>query len=355
MKTRLCVRGRQLLYSHCDAHSVPYRKIGKLVVAGSDEVAYLQKLHAHCQELGKRAIAVPTELISGDQARELEPDLSEDITMALWSKETGIVDSHALMDSLEEDIAGSEGGEVVLGTKVVRVDPQKDGWVVQMVTEGSSDPDVVLAKTLINASGLASHQILNTLLPQLKPPQPRIPIYYARGSYAAYRGPGVSHVKRLIYPVPEQGAKHAFHSLGTHLTLDMNGNVRFGPDIEWIEPPSSGSTDGHSDRLEDVDFWKNHLNPSSDRLQEMYHSISRYLRGISLEGLSPDYVGVRPKLMGPGGGGFQDFVVRVDWSGRWTGVDKEGAQMITLMGIESPGLTSSLAIGEMVVEEVLKK
>jgi len=223
-----------------------------------------------------------------------------------------------------------------------------------MITEGSSEPDVVLAKRLINASGLASHHILNSLLPQLKPPENRIPIYYARGSYAVYRGPGVGNVKRLIYPVPEQGQKHAFHSLGTHLTLDMNGNVRFGPDIEWIEP--HGITAGDSDRPEDIDFWKHHLIPSLNRIPEMHESITRFLPNINPEGLSPDYVGVRPKLMGPGGG-FQDFVVREDWSGRWTGsnADKQGAQMITLMGIESPGLTSSLAIGEMVIEDVLRK
>ncbi|KAG8907733.1 hypothetical protein FRC01_007596, partial [Tulasnella sp. 417] len=133
------------------------------------------------------------------------------------------------------------------------------------------------------------------------------------------------------------------------------GNVRFGPDVEWIEPPSPGA--GDSDRAEDVDYWSKHLTPSDARISQMHESITTYLPNVALEGLHPDYVGIRPKMSAPGGkGGFNDFVVRSDWSGRWTrgdGRDREGGRMITLMGIESPGLTSSLAIAEMVAEEVL--
>ncbi|KAG8906254.1 hypothetical protein FRB99_007316 [Tulasnella sp. 403] len=373
LKTRLCIRGRHMLYSYCDEKGIPYKKLGKLVVALPHQKEYLEKLHAHCNAfrypsstpqslLTSAKSPVPTTLITGEEARELEPDLHPDIALALWSPETGILDSHSFMNNLEGDIQASGAGEIVYGTKVVRVDPssasagtEQDGWVVQMTT-GDAEPDVVLAKTLINASGLASHQVLNHLLPQLTPPQPPIPIYYAKGSYASYRGPGVKNVKSLIYPVPEKGQKHAFHSLGTHLTLDMDGNIRFGPDIEWIEPPLTGGSTQHSERSQDADYWTHHLTPSPDRMQEMHESITSYLPHVALEGLSADYVGIRPKLSPPGGG-FQDFTFRVDWSGRWKrgdGRDGVGQQMVTLMGIESPGLTSALDIAEMVVKEVLK-
>lgn len=368
----MCIRGRELLYARCQAHSIPHHKLGKLIVATSTDAAqkaYLEKLHLHCKALkppkgSTLAVAVPTKLISGDEAREMEPDLSSEISAAVWSPETGVVDSHALMGSLEVDIEQSEGGELVYGTEVVSVDPveaedqkrEGDGWVVQTVTAGSTDSDSILAKTLINASGLASHQILNRLLPRATPPSPPIPIFFARGSYAKYHGPGVKNVKSLIYPVPEDGGKHAFHGLGTHLTLDMDGNIRFGPDVDWIEPPSSGdpSSTGDSSDPSHRDYWSQHLIPASEHLEEMHQTITSYLPGISLSGLSPDYVGIRPKLRPPGTG-FNDFIVRVDRTGKFTPGKREdeGAKMVTLMGIESPGLTSSLALGEMVVDEVL--
>ncbi|KAG8960143.1 hypothetical protein FRC03_007008 [Tulasnella sp. 419] len=371
LKTRLCLRGRVLLYSRCQSREIPHSKLGKLVVGLPHQEAYLRSLHDHCNRLkwppyshmpqDPPSKVAPTELISGEKAREMEPDLSPNITLALWSSETGIIDSHALMDSFEDDITSSEEGELVYNTKVVRVDPIKadvragleGGWVVQTSTSDSEETDSILAKTLINASGLSSHQILNHLLPQMSCPQPPIPIYYARGSYASYRGPGVKSVSRLIYPVPEGGQK--LQSLGTHLTLDMNGNVRFGPDVEWIEPPSS--TDEHSSHPEDADYWRNHLIADESRLQSMHDSITSFLPNVQLSGLSPDYVGIRPKLGVPGGP-FNDFVIRVDKSGFFLGAGMrrdEGETMITLMGIESPGLTSSMALAEMVVDKVLAK
>lgn len=197
--------------------------------------------------------AVPTRLLSGGEARTLEPDLSKDIVAALLSTETGIIDSHAFMSALEEDISATENGELVYSTSVVRVDPYDshhatkltatdDGWVVQVQTstpKNALPTNSVLARTLINASGLSSNLILNSLLPVSQ----RIPMYYARGSYVSYKGPGTTHVSRLIYPSPLPSSSpvrashaHAFQSLGTHLTLDLNGNIRFGPDLQWISP-----------------------------------------------------------------------------------------------------------------------
>jgi len=358
LKTRLCLRGRHLLYEHCDQYSIPYRKTGKLVVGHSHQREYLENLHNKAQRLqwppsygadpDPSKIATPTKLISGDEARSMEPDLSPDISLALYSPETGILDSHAFMESLEKDIEESDSGSVVYSTRVVRVDPydKQPGWVVQMVTE-NGEPDTLLTHTLINSIGLSGPFILNSILSRMNPPQPLLPIYYAKGSYASYLGPGISNVRHLIYPVPDVGTKaHGFATLGTHLTLDLSGNIRFGPDIEWIAPPGEGELTEDEGA---VDFWASHLVPSEARMPLVYEDVRSYLPNIALEGLRPDYCGIRPKLAPPGHG-FQDFQIRTDWLCE----DRKGGRMISLLGIESPGLTSSLAIAEMVVEKFMQ-
>ncbi|KDQ64930.1 hypothetical protein JAAARDRAFT_167704 [Jaapia argillacea MUCL 33604] len=387
LKTRLCLRGRQMIYDRCQKYNIPHRKTGKLVVAEDHQRSYIESLHAkalklswppHSPSHNPTHNVLPTELISGDKVHEMEPNLSKNIVAALWSPETGIVDSHGLMESLEKDIMESEGGALVYSTKVVRVDPfipssssnlegGNQGWVVQTVTGDPSaasegESDVMLARTLINASGLASPLILNSLLP----PESRISMFYGRGSYASYKGPGISGISHLIYPCPDtasdrksKGNSVNFQSLGTHLTLDLQGKLRFGPDLEWIFPREGKE----EDELE-MDFWQGHLVPSEERLREMYEAVKSYLPGVEFDGFQPDYCGVRPKLVGPGGG-FQDFVIRVDYpedfvdgkgskDGRRSGKGM-GGQMISLLGIESPGLTSSLGIAECVVEDVLDK
>ena len=354
------------MYSRCKSHSIPYRKTGKLVVALEHQRAYIESLHSKAQKLSwpprsspTDGPVLPTQLISGDEAREFEPDLSKKIVAALVSPETGIVDSHSFMDSLEKDIAESEAGELVFDTSVVRVDPYKssgqvadspdgdaaeDGWVVQTLTgyssnsTTSSESDSILARNLIVSSGLSGPFILNTILPEEK----RIPMYYARGTYASFNGQGLtSSINRLIYPGPNLGgAGDNLHSLGTHLTIDLQGKIRFGPDIEWLSSPECEGGQA-------VDFWQKHLVASDSKLGEMHRAICDYLPGVKLEGLAPDYVGIRPKL-NPPHGGWQDFVFRTDWangSGR--------GPMVNLLGMESPGLTASLAIAEHVVEDIL--
>jgi len=349
-----------MIYERCKSHNIPYRKTGKLVVARAGQVPYIENLHRKALGLkwplhstDSHQLVLPTKLLSGDEARILEPDLSDDIAAALWCPETGILDSHSFMGSLEKDIIESEGGHVVYNTRVVRIDPyhpanaeadDADGWVVQTVTGDAEEGDAILARTLINAAALSSTLILNAILPETE----RIPMYYAKGSYASYNGPGIGKVSHLIYPCPETGKNaHAFHSLGTHLTLDLNGKIRFGPDIEWISPPSS-------DRSEDADFWQTHLIPDESRLEEMHKAVTRYLPGVVLKGMQPDYSGMRPKLVPPQGG-FQDFILRTDYSARRSEANSsnEGGAMISLLGIESPGLTSSLGIAEYLVEDIL--
>ncbi|KLO16372.1 FAD dependent oxidoreductase [Schizopora paradoxa] len=391
LKQRLCVRGRHLLYEYCKESSVPFRKTEKLVVAKEYQRSYIESLHKKCNELSwptsfhsdrtddLSCPAVPTELISGAEARQLEPDISPDIAAALLSRETGIIDSHTYMESLERDIAESNNGELAFSTTVVRVDPYDpskmpstsaeysgNGWVVQTVTgpESPTDAsDALVARTIINSSGLNGALVLNSLLEE----NACIPMYYAKGSYAAYNGPGVGNVRRLIYPCAETSNKdlHSFQSLGTHLTLDLNGNVRFGPNIEWISPDiTTGSytqlqqSGEHEDVFiydaKAVDFWKRFLVPDESQLSAMYRAVREYLPGVVQDKFRADYVGIRPKLVPPWAG-FQDFVFREDnsfdflRSAEVSSRDREGGKMITLLGIESPGLTSSLAIAEKVV------
>ena len=353
-------------------------------MARKDQQGYIQNLYHKSKNLtwppysprhDSNEKVLPMQLLTTDQTHEWEPDLSPDIVAALFSPETGIVDSHALMQSLEQDISDSESGTLMYSTAVVRVDPYRrptpptsvpnseppqEGWVVQTVTSTGNNNNTadildgetasILTRTLINASGLSATQILNSLLPERR----RIPMFYARGSYAAYSGPGVSRVSRLIYPCPEPSEKkNLFHSLGTHLTLDLNGQVRFGPDIEWI-CPSSLSTDAHD--AQHSNFWSQYLVPDESRLGEAHRAVTSYLSGVTLEGMRPDFVGIRPKIAGPGAG-FQDFVVRVDFPSDFGGDGSRRGRgpMITTLGVESPGLTSSLAIAEYIAEDILAK
>jgi len=348
LKTDLCIRGRRLLYDRCQEHAVPFKKTGKLVVAHRHQRDYIEQLYDKSKRLRVPPLprlAVPTRLIDGEEAREMEPSLSPSIAAALWSPETGIVDSHALMQSLEKDILDCPDSDLAYSTRVVRVDPEKNGWTVQTVTAGSDQSDSVLARVLINASGLSANLILNSLLPWEK----RVPIYFAKGSYASYHGQNLKGISHLVYPCPELGHQDAFSfaSLGTHLTLDLQGKIKFGPDIEWIPPPDP-TPDGEVE-----DYWRQHLVPddSPAKMREIHRAIASYLPDVELDALSADYVGIRPKLVPPGGG-FQDFVFRTDYPMAFLGgdADSQRAPMVTLLGIESPGLTSSLAIAEKVVD-----
>jgi len=352
LKTRLCLRGRQMLYVYCTEHGIPHRRLGKLVVGRDDQREYIAAMHVKAQTLSAPPHwdhstdpnVLPTEVLSGDAARERVPELAQEITSSLWSPSTGIIDSATLLSSLEKDI-GDAGATIAYGTRVVRIDANTEdtqGWVVQTTTsseEGSDGhADATLARVLINVAGLGAVSVLNEVLP----PSQHIPIYYARGAYAAYRGPGVQGVKHLVYPADDASAAKgaSFHSLGTHLTLGMEGNVRFGPDIDWLSAPDGA--------MRDEDVWEAQLSPDEDRARSMYAAVSRYLPGVKPEGFQTDYVGIRPKLAYPGAP-FQDFVVRTDYANKR---DRK-APMISLLGIESPGLTASLALAEMVVEDML--
>lgn len=248
----------------------------------------------------------------------------------LESLSTGIVDSHSYMQFLEGDFLERDGTEI-LGTSVQRVERLPGGGYrlftrqsdeVTSDNQGGTngeDSESVDVEILINAAGLHAIPLWSSMLPAEKRIQP----YYAKGTYFSYasRHPRPT---TLIYPAPQPG----LGGLGTHLTLDLSGRVRFGPDVEWIESPSSPGA----------------LTPSMERLGEAVQAIRSYLPDVDEDKIEVDYCGIRPKRGGKGDG-FQDFYVREEGAEGYEG-------LVNLLGIESPGLTASLAIGEY-VEQLL--
>ncbi|KAI1923321.1 Vacuolar protein sorting-associated protein 52 [Ophidiomyces ophidiicola] len=311
LKTTLCIKGRELLYSLCRKHDIPHRNTGKWIVAQDDgQWAECQKVHSHAQSIG-----VPTHFVGRQEAQRREPDVRAQAGI-LESPTTGIVDSHALMTFLHGDFE-DRGGDCVLKTEVIDIEPLdsgKEGYKI-FTKSHSGEEDSVTTEVLVNCAGLYACDISNMVLPKTRH---RVP-YFTKGSYFSYSA-SQPRPNILLYPAPKPG----LGGLGTHLTLDMTGRVRFGPDVEWIDNP-------------------NDFKPNPARLQEAIPEIQAFLPGVDVNAIGTDYCGIRPKLSNMASvvkaKGFQDFVIQRE----------EGFPgFINLLGIESPGLTSSLAIGEMV-------
>ena len=299
LRARHCVAGRRLLYAFCESHGVPFAKCGKLIVATNDlEQAKIEGIYQQGLANGVEGL----ELIGGNAARDLEPALSA--TAAVLSTETGIIDSHRLMLALQGDLE-DRGGAIAFRTKVMRLQRSAAGWEVHL---DGPDEEPILVDAVVNSAGLGAQALARATEGY---PAERVPRQVlARGNYFSCLGrPAFT---RLIYPAPVEGG------LGTHLTLDLAGRVRFGPDVEWIE------TENY-----DVD---------PRRAESFYASIRRYWPGLPDGALVPDYAGIRPKLTGPGEPPA-DFVVE--------GPAEHGLPgLVHLFGIESPGLTSSLSLAE---------
>ena len=309
LKARLCVAGRRLLYPYCEARGVGHRRCGKLVVAATP--AQVELLHA----LERRALANGVEglrWLSGAEARDLEPALAGEA--ALLSTATGIIDSHALMLAYLGDIENA-GGALVVRSPLESAAVRGDGFVLRV---GGDAPLDIEAGVLVNAAGLHAQEIARRI-DGLDPA--RIPrAWFAKGNYYALAGR--SPFTRLIYPVPEPGG------LGVHLTLDLAGQARFGPDVEWLDVDSPDAIDYAVDPARSAAF---------------YAAIRRYWPALQDGTLAPAYSGVRPKLQGPGAP-VRDFMLQ--------GPEAHGvAGLINLFGIESPGLTASMAIAD----EALRK
>jgi len=300
LKARLCVAGRKLLYGFCASHGVPHKRLGKLIVATSDaEAALLGNIRRRADANGVNDL----QPLSAAEAIRLEPALY--CTAALLSPSTGIVDSHALMLAYQGD-AENAGATVVFHAPVLGGRPEDGGIHLDV---GGAEPMALRAAMVVNAAGLNAVALAERLgTPRERLPQARL----CKGSYYALQGR--SPFTRLIYPTPE----HA--GLGVHLTVDLGGQARFGPDVEWTE---------HLDY--DVD---------PRRADGFYAAIRRYWPDLKDGALAPAYSGMRPKISGPTEAAA-DF--RIDGPGEH-GV----SGLINLLGIESPGLTASLAIADTV-------
>jgi L-2-hydroxyglutarate oxidase LhgO len=299
LMARMCVSGKRALYEYCREHGIPHRNCGKLIVATTPkETEKLQSIRAHAEANG----VLDMQLLAGEAARALEPALNCDA--ALLSPSTGIIDSHAFMLALRGD-AEAAGAAFAFYTPLVRA---KSAAGRMEIEAGGDAPMTLECDLLVNAAGLGAPAVARSIEGM---PIELIPCaYLAKGSYfsCSARAP----FSRLIYPVPEPGG------LGVHLTLDMAGQARFGPDVEWVETIDYAVDPARADRF--------------------YPAIRKYWPALPDGALMPSYSGIRPKIVPPAVA-TQDFLIQ--------GPHTHGvAGLINLFGIESPGLTSSLAIAD---------
>ena len=294
-----CPRGRRMLYEFCASHGVPHRKCGKLVVAtNADEIGRLAAVHKQAQANGVEGV----EIIDAAAAKRLEPALA--CVAAMHSPETGIIDSHRFMLALRGDLE-DRGGMVAFASPIERLKPRARRPSHSLA---GSEPQWLSFDAVVNCAGLGAQRLARATEGY---PSERVPrLVLAKGNYFGFTGRPV--FSRLIYPVPVPGG------LGVHVTLDLAGRMRFGPDVAWIE-------------REDYD-----VDPR--RALAFYQRIRDYWPGLPDGSLTPDYCGIRPKLTGPGEPAA-DFMIE--------GPAQHGlARIVHLFGIESPGLTCALSLAE---------
>lgn len=301
VKARLCVESKERLYEYCALQGVGHRRCEKIVVASEKEqIPALEALAERSKQNG-----VEVRLLSEGEAREMEPELK--CVGALLSPSTGIIDSHGLMLAYQGEMEAA-GGFLALNTPLEAAAVDPDGFLLEA---GGETPMTLKSRILVNSAGLYAEQVarsLRGLNPQFIPKT-----RFAKGNYFMLQG--ASPFERLIYPMPAEGV------LGIHITLDMGGRARFGPDLQWVERPDDYSLD-------------------TSRAESFYEAVRHYWPGLKDGALEPGYCGIRPKLHGPGEP-QPDFMIQ--------GPAIHGVPgLVNLFGMESPGLTSSLAIGDYV-------
>ena len=311
LKATLCARGNAGLQAWCAAHQVPYRRLGKLIVAtDAGEEAKLAGILERAEANGVHSLRA----LAPAEIRTVEPHVRA--TAALWSPDTGIVDSHLLMARLLADAEGA-GCAAAWRHTLVGVDVIPDGYRVTAATEGGEETGVT-ARRVVNSAGLDADRVAALAGFDLDACGYRL--HYARGHYFRVHPRRQHLASHLIYPTPIHGG------LGIHVTLDLAGGLRLGPDVEYLP-----------ERTQDYAV--------PEALRERFHgAVSRYLEGLEPADLSPDLAGIRPKLQAPDED-FRDFVIREE-------SDRGRPGWVNLVGIESPGLTCALEIGTMVRESL---
>ena len=305
LKARLCVEGKERLYQYCADNHIPHQKLGKMIVAQNEaELLKLEAIQKHAQDNGVKDLTY----LSKQKLSDIEPELSS--VAALYSPSTGIIDSHAYMLQLQADFENA-GGQCIFNTKLKAFKFDTKG----VHLESEHDNTKILAKQCINATGLSAVSFCQGLhgFPVAALPK----AYFAKGSYFSYQGR--VPFQHLIYPVPVNGG------LGVHLTLDMNNSAKFGPDVDWL--------------LED-EIFNYQVDPA--KKEAFLNAVKSYWPDINEAKLCADYAGIRPKISGPSDVAA-DFCIQ---NQEMHGVPG----YINLLGIESPGLTASLAIADMVAD-----
>ncbi|HEX7080076.1 MAG TPA: NAD(P)/FAD-dependent oxidoreductase [Gammaproteobacteria bacterium] len=305
LKAQLCVRGRDALYRYCAEKGIAHRRCGKVIVAVDDEQEpRLDALRATAAANG----VADLRRLDSSELEALEPAVVG--VSGLLSPSTGIVDSHGFMLALQGDLERA-GGHVALRSELI--DGRVDGGRLRLRIATDGEITEIDAACVVNAGGLHAEKVARSIR-GLGGSAPSV--RYAKGNYFLYAG--ASPFRHLVYPLPEPGG------LGIHATLDLAGRTRFGPDVEWTER---------------IDYALD-----ASRAERFYAAVRRYWPALPDGGLTPGYVGVRPKLSGPGEPPA-DFDIRVEG-------DSGGPRLVHLFGIESPGLTASLAIAEHVRERL---
>lgn len=307
LKARLCVEGKERLYRYLAEHGVGFKRVGKLIVAAEpDQITALERLKKKAEENGVYDLA----WLDEKQAKALEPELR--CYAALLSPSTGILDSHGLMLAYQGE-AEDHGAVLVFNSPVVAGRINGGGFLLEV---GGAEPSRIACDVLVNSAGLWASDIAHSIegLPSKSIP----PHFFAKGCYFTLLGK--PPFQRLIYPAPE--AK--FAGLGLHVTLDLAGRVRFGPDVEWIRELN--------------------YDVPTERAVQFYQAIRQYYPGLKDGALQPGYAGIRPKLQKPGGAP-EDFLIQGP-------VEHGIPNLVNLYGIESPGLTASLAIADEVIRRL---
>jgi len=306
LKAKLCVSGNRILYQMCQRYSIGYRRLGKLIVATSNEEAgELEEL----LERGNRNGAQGLKMLSRQEMKELEPNVEG--ASAILSPSTGVIDSHALMKHFITRATGS-GAQIAYLTEVVGVEKVADGY--QVTVKDSEGEFSFITRVLINCAGLDSDGVAE--LAGIDIDNAGYRLHYCKGEYFSVSGGKNRLVNRLILPVPPSKVT----GVGIHVTLDLDNRMRLGPSIHYVDS---------------IDY-----TVSNEHKQLFYDSVKSFLPFIEYDDLEPEMAGIRPKLQGPGED-VRDFVIRDEG-------DKGFPGLINLIGIESPGLTAAPAIAEYV-------
>jgi len=300
LKARLCVDGARLLYEYCEKDSIPHSRLGKLIVASNEsERTDLQELYNTGIQNGVKGLT----LIKKDEINKMEPNVNA--IAAIYSSNTGIIDSHSLMSHLHR-VANASGVLFSFNTEADFIEKQKNGYVIGI----KNDDYKFVSSVVINSAGLSSDRI--AAMAGIDIDKAGYRLSYYKGSYFSYSRK--SPVKMLVYPVPHKDLS----GLGIHATLDLGGRLRFGPDTEYVDA---------------IDY-----KVDAGKRDIFYESAKNYIERLDKEAFNPDMAGIRPKIKGDG---IKDFVIRHE-------IDRGMEGFINLIGIESPGLTASLSIAKYV-------